>query len=104
MLLRMRSQTLMVRTAARPRVSNHEARWMPDDSASPQPEMPKSCFCSRLLPARKKLLEGGHCLVGAHAFAEQMALLVDPAGQDFWRRPQQLGRGRYRARRQRTDL
>src|ERR1700730_5329332 len=30
MLLRMRSETLMVRSAATPRVSNHQARWVPD--------------------------------------------------------------------------
>ena len=30
MLLRMRSETLMVRRAATPRVSNHQARWVPD--------------------------------------------------------------------------
>src|SRR3984957_16583875 len=30
MLLRMRSETLMVWSAATPRVSNHQARWVPD--------------------------------------------------------------------------
>ncbi|SHG24891.1 hypothetical protein SAMN05443248_0872 [Bradyrhizobium erythrophlei] len=34
MLLRMRSETLMVRSAATPRVSNHQARWVPDGGST----------------------------------------------------------------------
>src|SRR3982074_896526 len=41
---------------------------------------------------------------GTHPFAEQMALLIDPAGQIFWRKSQELSRDRDRFRRQRANL
>src|SRR5665213_1404027 len=56
------------------------------------------------LLARKERLEGGDGFLGAHALAEQMALLVDPAGQVLGRRPQQLARDCDRFGRQRADF
>src|SRR6476660_9813836 len=44
--------------------------------------------------ARNECLEGGDRFVGAHPFAEQMGLLVDPAGHILRRQFQELARDR----------
>src|SRR3977135_2755923 len=48
---------------------------------------------SRFL-ARKECLEGGDRLLGAHPFAEQMTLLIDPASQVLRRQFQKFSRNR----------
>ena len=56
------------------------------------------------LLAREERRERGDRFLRAHPFAEQMALLVDPAGHVLGRQFQQLARDRDRFRRQRADL
>src|SRR3954449_173753 len=60
--------------------------------------------CLSLLASREKRLESGQSFFGAHAFPEQMALLIDPAGKVLRGQSQKLSGDRNRFRRQRANL